>query len=266
MTAGAWSDLDAAPLMARLQHRHGLRASYEGGALEVLCPRCAAWPDYFCVEGREDVGPHAERQVAAATRREELAQAKRRRQEDELRRRLVVADVPELHVRFLLHGQIREDEALQVTRSWWSRKLATLILVGARGIGKSLAAAWAVSEGPHHRPAGRADARWWVASELSGLDFYGEARLEEAHRCGLLVVDDVGMGELGEARRFWTRLETALNVRHDRALQTIVTCNMSIDEFRSVCDERVRDRIKASGLVHSCITTRSLRTGREAGE
>lgn len=252
-------------LASDLRAKMEVRAMHAPETLLARCPTCEAWPDWVCCEGGRPCAPHPAR-VAEGPR----VVAARRAAEDEearaaVRARLEAADVPARHITTLCTGQLDEHEPLQAVRRWHAAPgRPLLVLVGARGIGKSLAAAWAVAQGP--RRGGRA--LWVQATELAAMEFYGEAgqRLEAVRRCGLLVVDEVGAGEVGRPESWGPRIESVLCSRHDRDLDTLVTSNMSKEEFVRSHDERVLDRLRpgSGGTLYSCNALTSARSGRGA--
>ena len=159
-------------------------------------------------------------------------------------------------------GGGRPTEALLRTRSWRRRAdVASLVLCGNRGVGKSYAAAWAVGQGPRRAPArGEALALWVQSDETCNLEDR-DPLLPRLRRCGLLVFDDLGCGDV-HPERLRRRTESIVCPRIDRGLDTIVTTNMGTAELRSALTERLLDRLRA-GLVEGLPCTRSLRTDRE---
>lgn len=247
-------------LLDDLQARRMVAGQYQD-ELDAGCPHCGSWAGWVCREGGRPCPPHRERQAALVAQRETQATTERLERAASLRLRLEAADVPAGHI--LALEQLLETEPLAKARAWRAAGERSLVLLGARGVGKSGAAAWAIGQGPARATPGYPPAVWVMASELAAFDLYGESRLDGLRRCGLLVVDEFGGGEVGDPTRFRARVAGLMCVRHDRALDTIITSNMSVDEFRDAIDTRVVDRIRSSGTVYSCKATTSLRTGRD---
>lgn len=260
----SWLDeLEPSMLAQRMARRRTLAGSYEAGELMLECPCCRAWPGFMCQVDGQEVAPHPERVEAVSTWQRFQRGERAAREADKFRQRLVAADVPGLHIDTLTEATLAPHEPLQEVRRFMGSEELALVLVGARGVGKSLAAGWAVGVGPRRRAPDGPEGLWIHGSELAALDFYGEGRLERINRAGILVVDDLGAGERGNPSRFRDRMETLWCLRFDRGLQTIATANMSCEEFVAQTDERVLDRLRGRGCLYSCNSTLSHRSGRE---
>lgn len=127
-----------------------------------------------------------------------------------------------------------------------------LWLTGARGVGKTVAALWAISE-----VGGLCASAEEVRRAYSQEHAEAQALRPRLERCGLLVVDDVGTAkdEADEERALFELLN-----RRQGGRQTILTGNLSRSEVSRRFAGRVLDRIFHSGRVVDC-GSKSLRRG-----
>lgn len=185
--------------------------------------------------------------------------------------RLRRAGVPARHLRVLLglpdlEGVVvHYDPARPPARtvaSWRRSKHATLVLGGAMGVGKSLAACWLIDQGPR-RPYPHPDGydladwpdalrpRYVHAGQLARLSTYGRAgaasEVETLERCALLVIDEVGGVDVGQAATWIARLDALVSVRADNEMDTVLTTNLTAAEFAATYGERVLDRMRGDG-------------------
>lgn len=152
-----------------------------------------------------------------------------------------------------------DTKAAEITRRFLeaaarNARARVLWLAGSVGVGKTVAALWALSQ---------RDGLLVSADELRRA--YGQehdearglrARIEAT---ALLVVDDVGTarardGEEGRA------LYEAINARLGGRRQTIVTGNLDAAEIRGRYDERLLSRVRHVGAIFDC-GAKSLRRG-----
>lgn len=149
---------------------------------------------------------------------------------------------------------VRETPALTRVRAWigeGARAASVLVLAGAPGSGKTVAAAWALGE-------------------LSGTFFaarslvLSDAERGEAYRaltsCDLLVLDDLG-SEYAD-RHGWSRsvIDAVIESRHADLRRTIVTTNLAGDAFARRYGQRVADRVRGAGCWY-VVSGRSMRGG-----
>ncbi len=127
-----------------------------------------------------------------------------------------------------------------------------LWLTGARGVGKTVAALWAISEVGGLCASAEEVRRAYLQEHAEAQEL--RPRLE---RCGLLVVDDVGTAkdEADEERALFELLN-----RRQGARQTILTGNLSRSDVSRRFGGRVLDRVFHSGRVVDC-GAKSLRRG-----
>lgn len=154
-------------------------------------------------------------------------------------------------------GELRATDALGCVRGWMADMdcggaRCVLMLVGTKGLGKTVAAAWAAVQ------TGRR-AVYIRASDAIKLHMaaFGQERTEWlfALRAPLLIVDEV-TGEMHRGRLSAALLEIVDARQRDR---TIIISNLREDDFLACFDERARDRLKKVGAVRE-LSGDSLRT------
>lgn len=143
----------------------------------------------------------------------------------------------------------KETEALRAVRRWLGDASRTwLVLCGAKGTGKSVAATWAV----RHAITTGSTAAFRRASQLAKLSGFeaGAMELEHLKRVDLLVLDDVGTETLTDWAR--SQLHELADTRHEAYGRTVLTSNLrwSGDSgLEARLGERIADRIAQAGMV-----------------
>lgn len=141
----------------------------------------------------------------------------------------------------------KDTLALTTVRNWFGATAGWLVLSGGNGVGKTVAAAWALRESAK---LGRTIA-FRRAHDLVSLSKFdaGASEIAALKRVNLLVVDDFG------AEHFTAYGQGLLgglfDARHESYVRTIVTTNLSIKELRAVAGERIADRWRQDGAVVS---------------
>lgn len=137
-------------------------------------------------------------------------------------------------------SDLRPSDATLAVDAWLETSQTLLLLAGGVGVGKSVAAAYAIRRTP---------GRWFSAPDMGQLQgFDGVAQLAALRRPRLLVIDDLG-AEYSD-RNEWarTQLRTLICQRHDEGTRTLVTTNLNAAQWKAYADERLLDRL-ATGTV-----------------
>lgn len=157
-----------------------------------------------------------------------------------------------------------ETLAVKITRAWLRGGAAVrsgprprfLGLFGGTGVGKTVAAAWAIAE----QGGGLAVSAGELGRLMLGFR-RDDARVERILRTRLLVVDDLGT-EPSTIRDFGAALFELVDTRQTRDVLTILTSNGTEAEFVARYGDRTYQRMCHSGVVGS-VAGRNLRTGDE---
>lgn len=112
-------------------------------------------------------------------------------------------------------GGLRDTAPLRDVRAWRKSGTWGIVLGGAKGVGKSVAACWALAD------AG--GGLFVLAEELAAPD--GRELVEQAEQAPLLVIDEMGEEALTDIGK--VRLRTLFRVRHAEKRPTVMTCNLS---------------------------------------
>lgn len=182
--------------------------------------------------------PAADSELLAARRRRDAEQRRRDIREAALAR----IPIPAEDVAAIRSGTLTDTHALRVAKRWLSAAPSPwLVLSGAPGTGKTLAAAYA---------AGECGGVYVTATELHALLVGLKWRPNEvaplAHvlaSCALLVIDDLGV-ETDSEEKFEGVFYDLLNDR--QALRTIITTNLSSERLLDPAryGERVAERLR----------------------
>ena len=135
---------------------------------------------------------------------------------------------------------LRPSDATLAVDAWLETKQTLLLLAGGVGVGKSVAAAYAIRRTP---------GRWFSAPGMGQMQGFDRARdVTALLKPRLLVVDDLG-AEFAD-RNEWarTQLRTLICQRHDDGARTLITTNLNAAQWRAYADERLLDRL-ATGTV-----------------
>lgn len=157
----------------------------------------------------------------------------------------------------LVRGELRDEEPLRAVQGWFRGPgvRPILILCGAVGVGKTLAASWAIAEG--------GGGKLVHAPELGRRVFpYGHettiARLELTS--AVMVLDDLGTEPDPNEKRWAEALALFVEKRKARG-RTIITTNLTPSELRVRYNARILDRLKARAFVVVLESQKSLRAG-----
>jgi DNA replication protein DnaC len=163
-------------------------------------------------------------------------------------------------------GLLDETEAVAVLRDFQKRTAggAVVVLSGKPGCGKTTAAAWFVSEGapkPHPYRTWRPEEhpRFLSAGKLLRLDMYKQADWDSLEHCSVLVLDDLGTEFKDIPGAFMTKFYDLLNSRYAGCGWTVITTNLSRQDFAKRYDARIEDRLREEGRGFVHLKSKSLR-------
>lgn len=150
------------------------------------------------------------------------------------RRRLEAIGLPADVIR-LFHEELSATACLARVRS---EQDVLLVLAGAPGAGKTVAACWAFRA---------ADGIFLRAAKLARWDRYDMDAMDSLLETNLLVIDDLGSEFLDGKGNFMAIFDEVIADRSENLRRTIMTANMTADVFRERYGERVADRIRKYG-------------------
>lgn len=177
--------------------------------------------------------------------------------------------IPAIHRNALF--DVRQTEALTAAQTWRWQQKPILLLLGAKGIGKSYAAArgylrWVMLNCP--RDLWQTSSRWQEFADdasraLCWMHIYKLVNerdaAETAARAPFLVLDDLASEDATPAAK--ARVNYVISERYDNLKPTVITGNLNVKEFVARYGERIFDRVSHYGTIASC-TGENLR---EAG-
>lgn len=142
-----------------------------------------------------------------------------------------------------------------------------LVLSGPRGIGKSVAAGWVLAQGIRRydwnaKPSGgkaREPFVWAKAVEVSAHTEFGRVNaewLEGLKFARILVVDEMGHEDSAKSS---TALRDVLIFRYERSAPTVLTGNMSPQQFKSRYGASWFDRMASAALMPDLGEEKSMR-------
>lgn len=148
----------------------------------------------------------------------------------------------------LVFDCLRPTDALDRVQRWAgeSGDGALLALVGGTGVGKTVAAAWALLELGGN--AVRSDELSFLSASNYSADRERFHEIVNAH--GLLVVDDVGT-ERDEAKARHGLFDL-VDIRQGKSMRTLLTSNVTVEALRGRLCERTLSRLRAVGGLYSC--------------
>lgn len=218
----------------------------------------------------------SEGEAARALLRERALVAHRKDQDDVMEQHLLSCGVQRQEVAHLVQGLRPEWEACRVAREWWPSPSSILLLLGATGTGKTLAAAELIAQcrfGYVHPDFGETWA--WpstlserglfvLAGDLATTSYYGVDAEKQRSRllgCRLLVIDELGT-EVASAP-WQSLLDTIVNQRMRAQRKTVLLSNLDKAGFKARYDDRITRRVRDEGQVVSLGSVTLTRTPRD---
>lgn len=152
----------------------------------------------------------------------------------------------------------KETLALTYAKALLEGKGVLLLLHGDKGCGKSTAAAWALSQ---HT------GMWVDAPDLERPPMDDEdASDRELATTPLLVIDDLGTEYSTEKKYSERRITVAISKREASLLPTIITANLSPEEFKARYGDRTSSRINGDPLGWQTVTAPDMRMERHISQ
>jgi DNA replication protein DnaC len=147
--------------------------------------------------------------------------------------------VPGRLVDLLLRDELEPTQVMGWARTFLAARRTIAVFSGARGTGKTVAAAWLVS-----RSAGGV---FMPVSKLARISRYRDDEMEPLERCPLLAIDDLGTEFVDEKGSFMATLDGLVNSRYADDLRTVITTNLPADAFKLRYGARIERRIREAG-------------------
>jgi len=193
--------------------------------------------------------------------------------------------IPKLHFQHVVAATPDSTPALTITREWYASKKTFLVMLGGVGSGKTGAAVWTVREaeeqylrrlaaqyrqeitdqprsyntveeiprwlresfGSHRAPAQFIEAN--KLGRLAGFGDENEEAWEKLENTPLLIIDDFGSEFADQKGWFDNAFQSLTNTRYAESRATIITSNLSLENFKARAGERFLDRLRESGIV-----------------
>lgn len=140
---------------------------------------------------------------------------------------------------------LRDTPAMSGARAWLESEKHWLVLGGGVGVGKSVAAAFALAASP-------GKGAWLTASGFVATlgGFEGQRECERIKHLDVVVVDDFGTEHLSEFAA--SVFHEVLAARHENENRTILTHNLRRDVLRQRLGSRLADRVASDCVYVEC--------------
>lgn len=136
----------------------------------------------------------------------------------------------------------RDSGPMALAQEWWAGTKPWLVMLGATGVGKSVAAAWVLTRALEARQS----VLWVSASELAmrAGGFDGQTFALRLKGVELLVIDDIGTEHLTDFSR--SVRDEVLMFRHEALSRTVLTSNLDGKAFAERLGVRMADRLRGA--------------------
>ncbi len=169
---------------------------------------------------------------------------------------LLSCGVPELEAEVIAKGASDNPTTLAV-RDFCAGPLTFCLILGGAGSGKTIAAAEALLNsrmcwGPNGDAwaYSSSEARFVHAGDLARLSYFdseSQKILGRTERRKWLVLDDVGSELVTDTWR--SNFTDIITARNSSKAKTLITSNLSAEDFKTRYDARIISRIRGSGVV-----------------
>lgn len=181
---------------------------------------------------------------------------------------LLACGVPELEADVVAHG-VSDNDVTRAVRDFCAGQQTFCLILGGAGSGKTIAAAEALLNSKMHWGAGEqkqwaysaSEARFKLASDLARMSYFdtdSQRAIGRLERAPWLVLDDLGSELVTDTWR--SNLSEIINRRNSRHLKTLITSNLTAEDFKARYDERIISRIRGMGVVVASGTNDLRRT------
>lgn len=150
--------------------------------------------------------------------------------------------------------------AIDAARAWLASDRAVVVLAGPVGVGKTVAAAWAMVEWASAHIDGRAE--FLPSRDMARRAFAFTSEREDVPELpsrGFVLLDDLG-AQVDNRERFNAALCMLLDSATSGCLRIAATTNLSVDLLRALLDDRTRDRLNDVGKL-AVVKGQSMRRG-----
>lgn len=136
----------------------------------------------------------------------------------------------------------RDSGPMALAQEWWAGSKPWLVMLGATGVGKSVAAAWVLTRALEARQS----VLWVSAAELAmrAGGFDGQTFAMKCKGVELLVIDDIGTEHLTDFSR--SVRDEVLMFRHEALSRTVLTSNLDGKAFAERLGVRMADRLRGA--------------------
>lgn len=168
---------------------------------------------------------------------------------------LLACGVPELEAEVVARGAADNPTTLAV-RDFSAGPLTFCLVLGGAGSGKTIAVSEALLNARLAWDGGKSwcysssEARFHLAGDLARLSYYGgdaTRTLDKAERVPWLVLDDIGSEFVADIWR--SNFSELIATRNSGKRKTLITSNLSVEDFKAKYDARIISRIRGKGVV-----------------
>lgn len=203
----------------------------------------ASLREFAAIAKRASITPQQEAEIVEERKRAEKARLRAKLKESGI----LDVTTTEDHERFV-NGSFAHTEALRTAIQWFVAARNggpnVLVLLGHVGAGKTVAAGATLVRN-HGYGVYKSIAR--LVRLHSSYSASHQEELDKALAAAFLIIDDVGTeAKPGEGRMV---LQEFLNARQDRRYLTVITGNLTPEEFRDRYDERTWSRLQQIGRI-----------------
>jgi len=85
------------------------------------------------------------------------------------------------------------------------------------------------------------------ASDIARVSMFDDKAMKELETVRYLVLDDLGVEFNDKGGSFLSRFDSLFNRRYSNELTTVITTNLTAEDFRDRYGERAVDRIRETG-------------------